>query len=97
MPNLPSLPREPRLPPEMRTRGIADVTIMRSIVGFLGLWADCRATCRRHKRCASPTVECFDRSIDEICTTLEALAVWRRLDGPRDPEEDAEPVRVLID
>ena len=97
MPNILSLPREPHLPPEMRTRGVADITIMRSIVGFLGGWVECNARCRRHKRCASPTVECFDRNIDEIAATLEALACWRRLDGPRGPEEEARPVGVLID
>lgn len=97
MPRIPVLPREPRLPPEICTRGVADIMIMRAIVGFLGAWQQCGARCRRHKRCASPAVECFDRNIDEIRPTLEALARWRRLDGPRDPGEEAGPVGVLID
>ena len=86
------------LPPEYRTRGVADIMVMRSIVRFLGAWENCNPACRRHKRCASRAVACFDLNREGIRASLEALAEWRRLDGPRSPEEGAAPVgNVLID
>ncbi len=76
------------LPPEFQTRGNADIMMMRSIVGFLGLWENCRKACRRRKGCASPDVACFDPNREQIAAQLEALAAWPRLDGPRDREAE---------
>jgi hypothetical protein len=85
------------LPPQCRTRGSADLMVMRAIIGFLGTWSRCGKACRRKKGCASPTVECFDPNIALIRADLDALAAWRRLDGPRPPAERDRPARVLID
>jgi hypothetical protein len=90
-------PAPSSLPPELRTRGNADIMLMRSIIGFLGAWAHCRKACRRHKRCASPAVACFDANIETIREQLEALAAWPRLDGPRDPAALNERVDKLFD
>ncbi len=66
--------------------------LMRSIVGFLGLWQNCGKACRRRKGCASPGVACFDLNREQIAEQLEAFAAWPRLDGPRDPEAENGPV-----
>jgi hypothetical protein len=80
------------LPRELQTRGVADLLLMRAIVNFLGGAEYCDAACRRAKRCASSKVECFDRNLELIQSELEALAAWRRFEGPRTPEEEARPV-----
>jgi hypothetical protein len=71
--------------------------LMRAIVGFLGGWAECSKACRRARRCASPSVGCFDANLDAIRAQLEALADWPRLEGPRDPAELGRPVEFLLD
>jgi hypothetical protein len=85
------------LPPVHRTRGVADIMLMRSIVGFIGAWEACRPACRRHKRCASPMVECFDLNREAIRAHLTELNEWRRLDGPREPDELTRPIATLFD
>jgi hypothetical protein len=89
-------PKHTRLPAP-HTRGAVDIKIMRSIIGFLGTWQHCCAACRRHKRCASPAVACFDVNLETIRETLENLAEWPRLDGPRQPDEANGPVGDLLD
>jgi hypothetical protein len=87
-------------PPEGEmTRGAADLYLMRKIIQFFGTWADCNAACRRHKRCASPTVACFDHNRDIARKILDEFANWRRLDGPREPDELTELITLddLID
>jgi hypothetical protein len=86
-----------RLPPEFRTRRIVDIMLMRHIIDFMGSWKECRPACRRAKGCASPTVVCFDLNRDAIREHLEAMAAWRRLEGPREPEEENAPVTELFD
>jgi hypothetical protein len=72
--------------------------LMRSIVDLVGAFRTCTPACRRHKRCASPTVACFDVNSETLRDILEALATWRRFEGPRSPDEEAAPVgEHLID
>ena len=86
------------LPPRSPTRRDADLMLMRSIVDLVGAFKKCAPACRRHKRCASSTVACFDANSETIQDVLEDLATWRRFDGPRPPDEDAAPVgEHLID
>ena len=87
----PRLPIAP-LPAELRTRGNADLRLMRLIVNFAGVWIDCYPACRRAGRCAHPLVPCFDPNADALHDMFVALTEWPRFDGPRDPEEDAAPV-----
>jgi hypothetical protein len=74
-------------------RGEADRMAMREIVNFFGAWHDCYRKCRRAKACASPTVHCFDFNIATARKMLTEIANWRRLDGPRDPDDLLEPVK----
>jgi len=84
-------------PRPVMTRGEADRLLMRLMVRFTGGWEECMPACRRAGRCASPEVACFDRHIDRIRDTFEAAAAWQRLDGPREPEELAQPVTEFFD
>jgi len=79
------------------TRAEADIVLMRQIVGFFATWRSCHASCRRAKRCTSPTVACFDRNSGRFQATFEALADWPRLDGPRDPDELDRPAYDTYD
>jgi hypothetical protein len=79
------------------TRGEADLKLMRAVIGFLGGWATCTKACRRARRCASPSVACFDENLESIRDQLEELAAWPRLDGPREPADLARPVVELFD
>ena len=90
-------PRPRILPPELRTRAVADLMIMRSIVGFLGRWQYCSRACKRQRGCADPNVECFDRNREVIRDYLERLADWPRLDGPRNPDAAAGPIGDILD
>jgi hypothetical protein len=80
------------------TRRDADLMVMRSIVELMGAYRTCVPACRRHRRCASATVACFDLNSEKLQDILEELATWRRFEGPRSPEEEARPVgEQLID
>ena len=96
-----TLPRKLRLPtplpPELRTREITDIRLMRWIVNFIGCWDGCSRACRRKRGCASLTVKCFDPNIAMIQEVLTDMANWRRLEGPRDPEELEEVATELFD
>jgi hypothetical protein len=74
-------------------RAEADRMAMRDIVDFFGVWAWCYRRCRRQKGCASPTVVCFDHNIATARKILHDIANWRRLDGPRQPEDLLDPVK----
>lgn len=96
------MPRKNRipspLPPELATRRIADIRIMRLIARTMGFPETCRrAACRRKRSCASPTVACFDENIEAVRDFAHGLADWARLDGPRGPEELDRPVTELFD
>jgi hypothetical protein len=98
MPNFSRTHRRPMLTPALRTREFADIKLMRLVVAAVGIPENChRAACRRARRCASPTVGCFDENIEAVREFAEGLAAWSRLDGPRDPEELARPVTALFD
>jgi hypothetical protein len=90
-------PRPRVLPPELRTRAVADLMMMRSIVGFLGSWQYCERACKRQRGCANPNVACFDRNRERIRDYLERLADWPRLDGPREPDVAAGPIGDILD
>jgi hypothetical protein len=85
------------LPAEFRTREITDIRLMRKIVNLIGSWDKCTRACRRKRGCASPTVHCFDDNIETIQEVLTDMAHWRRLEGPRDPEELKEIATELFD
>ena len=74
-------------------RAEADRMAMRDIVNFFGVWGWCHRKCRRRKGCASPTVMCFDYNIATARKMLGEMANWRRLDGPRDPDDLLQPVK----
>ncbi len=79
-------------PTRLILRGEADRMVMRQLVNMFGVWRWCHRNCRRHKGCASPTVVCFDYNIETARETIERLANWPRLDGPRELDELLEPV-----
>ena len=94
---MPRRHRPPCNPPQVLTRGAADLILMRKIVDLFETWRGCHRACRRGKGCASPTVRCFDHNIETARKILDELASWRRLDGPREFEEVVRPVDEFID
>jgi hypothetical protein len=90
-------PRNFEIPPALRTRGNADLAIMRNVVDFFGIWETCHKACRRGKTCASPTIACFDTNAERLRELLEALAEWPRLEGPREEADLKGPVGELFD
>ena len=89
-------PRPSILPPELRTRAVADLMMMRSIVGFIG---SCNiASVPASASAAAPTpMSVLRRNRDRIRDYLERLADWPRLDGPRDPDAAAGSIGDILD